>query len=107
MSCPFLQFESQDSRELKQIFEGQSHIHGTIRELNRKLDEVIGRQERTLSSISMMGTGVAPSGQQVSRTMLCSLLVKGMSIQIICFFKVEIALELNYTPILNCIYLYM
>lgn len=37
----------------------------TIRELNRKLDEVIGRQERTLSQISLIGNNVAqPSGGQ-------------------------------------------
>lgn len=45
-------FESDNQRELRQIFSGQSHIFDVLKDLHRKLDEVIGRQERTLSLIS-------------------------------------------------------
>ena len=59
----WFQFESMDERQLKMIFDGQTAIHQTMRELHRKLDEVVGRQERTMSQISLMGTGsVQPSG---------------------------------------------
>ena len=51
------QFEGQEARELKQIFQGQETIHRVVRDLSRKLDEVIGRQERTLSQLSIMGQG--------------------------------------------------
>ena len=46
------------------IYEGQSGIHNTIRELTRKLDEIIGRQERTLSSIAMIAQA-AQGGQPI------------------------------------------
>ncbi|ESO85090.1 hypothetical protein LOTGIDRAFT_168115 [Lottia gigantea] len=45
-------FESQNERELKMIFEGQSNIHLTMKDLNRKLDELLGRQELVLSRVS-------------------------------------------------------
>ncbi|GJQ88676.1 hypothetical protein Trydic_g22004, partial [Trypoxylus dichotomus] len=45
-------FETDSQRELRQIFQGQSHMFEVLRELGRKLDEVIGRQERTLSLMS-------------------------------------------------------
>jgi len=59
-------FEDQGARELKQIFEGQNVISTHVRDLHRKLDEVIGRQERTLSQISLMGqqTGSVQQQQQ-------------------------------------------
>lgn len=59
-------FETDQQRELRQIFMGQSQIFEVIRDLNRKLDEVIGRQERTLSMITAVqstGGAPAPSGQ--------------------------------------------
>lgn len=46
-------------------------MYDALRELNRKLDEIVGRQERTLSLVSMqsgaVSTGQAPpaAGQQV------------------------------------------
>ena len=52
--CHLFQFEEQGARELKQIFEGQNYIGKTVNDLHRKLDEVIGRQERTLSQLSIM-----------------------------------------------------
>ncbi|XP_060521569.1 protein ERGIC-53 [Cylas formicarius] len=51
-------FESDNQRELRQIFQGQNQIYDIIRDLNRKLDEVIGKQERTLSLISQQAGAV-------------------------------------------------
>lgn len=45
-------FESDNQRELRQIFSVQSQAFDVLKDLHRKLDEVIGRQERTLSLIS-------------------------------------------------------
>ncbi|KAK4884644.1 hypothetical protein RN001_000915 [Aquatica leii] len=56
-------YESDNQRELRQIFQGQSQMFDALRELNRKIDEIVGRQERTLSLISMVQQGVVPSGQ--------------------------------------------
>lgn len=55
-------FESDNQRELRQIFTGQSQMFEMMRELNRKLDEVVGRQERTLSLLSSVHAGVAAPG---------------------------------------------
>lgn len=52
-------FESDNQRELRQIFTGQSQMFEVLRELNRKLDEVVGRQERTLSLLSSVQAGGA------------------------------------------------
>ncbi|KDR19213.1 Protein ERGIC-53 [Zootermopsis nevadensis] len=54
-------FESDNQRELRQIFTGQSQMFEVLRELNRKLDEVVGRQERTLSLLSsVQASGAQP-----------------------------------------------
>ena len=50
-------FENDNQRELRQIFAGQSQMFDVMRELNRKLDEIVGRQERTLSLISQIQIG--------------------------------------------------
>ncbi|CAI9732606.1 protein ERGIC-53-like isoform X2 [Octopus vulgaris] len=52
-------FESQGERELKQIFEGQNSIYGTLRELNKRLDELSGRQELILSKVTSIQAPVA------------------------------------------------
>ncbi|XP_071551294.1 protein ERGIC-53-like isoform X2 [Panulirus ornatus] len=61
------EYESWEQRELRQIFTGQSQIHEVIRTLHIKMDEIIGRQERTLGLVSAvhsgMGGQVAPAGQ--------------------------------------------
>ncbi|XP_050723841.1 protein ERGIC-53-like isoform X1 [Eriocheir sinensis] len=61
------EYESWEQRELRQIFVGQSQIHEVIRQLHMKMDEIIGRQERTLGLVSAvhsgMGGQVAPVGQ--------------------------------------------
>lgn len=50
-------FESDSQRELRQIFQGQSQMYTLIHELSRKLDEVVGRQERTMSLITQVSQG--------------------------------------------------
>ncbi|XP_008560355.1 protein ERGIC-53 [Microplitis demolitor] len=50
-------FESDSQRELRQIFTGQSQMFEVLRELHKKLDETIGKQERTLSLISQLQVG--------------------------------------------------
>lgn len=53
-------FESEGQRELRQIFDGQMNIHNSVREVSRKLDELLGRQELVLAKVSSL-----PGGQQV------------------------------------------
>lgn len=53
----FEEYETDNQRELRQIFNGQSQMFDALRELHRKLDEIVGRQERTLSLISQVGQG--------------------------------------------------
>uniref|UniRef100_A0A6B2ECP4 Putative mannose lectin ergic-53 involved in glycoprotein traffic n=1 Tax=Phlebotomus kandelakii TaxID=1109342 RepID=A0A6B2ECP4_9DIPT len=48
-------FESDNQRELRQIWQAQSGMTEVVRELSRKMDEVIGRQERTLGLLSAAG----------------------------------------------------
>ncbi|XP_055385282.1 protein ERGIC-53 [Condylostylus longicornis] len=59
-------FESDNQRELRQIFQVQSHISDSVKDLSRKMDEVIGRQERTLGLLSaqpqIQGQQVAGGG---------------------------------------------
>ncbi|XP_046683141.1 LOW QUALITY PROTEIN: protein ERGIC-53 [Homalodisca vitripennis] len=64
-------YESDNQRELRQIFAGQSQVFEQVRVLSQKLDEVIGRQERTLSLLSNIQSGIpapqivqVPGGQQ-------------------------------------------
>lgn len=45
-------FESDSQWELRQVFTGISHVSESLKELNRKVDEVVGRQERLLSLAS-------------------------------------------------------
>ncbi|CAB4066398.1 LMAN1 [Lepeophtheirus salmonis] len=54
---------SDSDKELQQIFQGQSAIKDTINDLHRKMDEIIGRQERTLSLLSAGGQGFAQGNQ--------------------------------------------
>lgn len=62
------EWETGELRELRNIYQGQSQIHETIRTLHNKMDEIIGRQERTLGLVSavhtsMGGGQVVPTGQ--------------------------------------------
>ncbi|KAI4502645.1 hypothetical protein M0802_002557 [Mischocyttarus mexicanus] len=52
-------FETDNQRELRQIFSGQSQMSNVLKELSKKLDEVIGRQETTLSLLSQVQVGGA------------------------------------------------
>lgn len=53
-------FEDYNARELRQIWEAQTATHDQLRTLNTKLDEVIGRQERTLGLLSVQAGGGTP-----------------------------------------------
>jgi demethoxyubiquinone hydroxylase (CLK1/Coq7/Cat5 family) len=48
-------FSDQD-KELQQIYQGQSAMKDVLQDLHRKMDEIIGRQERTLSVISSVSS---------------------------------------------------
>lgn len=50
-------YETESQKELRQIFTGQSQMFDAMRELNRKLDEIVGRQERALSLIAQVQAG--------------------------------------------------
>jgi len=52
---------SEQDKELQQIFQGQSAMKEILADLHRKMDEIVGRQERTLSLISAGGVK-APAG---------------------------------------------
>lgn len=57
-------FETDSQRELRQVFSVQSQMYEAVKSLGNKLDEVIGRQERTLSLLSTIpGGGVPVHGQ--------------------------------------------
>nr|XP_034322732.1 protein ERGIC-53 [Crassostrea gigas] len=65
-------FEAQEDRELRMIFDGQNEMHNTLKELNRKLDELMGRQEMVLSRVSQLTGGnvqVAQGGAAPPLTM--------------------------------------
>ncbi|XP_031787403.1 protein ERGIC-53 [Nasonia vitripennis] len=55
-------FESDNQRELRQIFSGQTQTYDAIRTLSGKLDEIVGRQERMLSLISQIQLGGVQTG---------------------------------------------
>lgn len=65
-------YDSPQQRELRQIFEGQAHMFEGLKAMHRKLDEMLGRQERTLSLVSSVqqqqgavaAAGGAPPQQQ-------------------------------------------
>lgn len=58
-------FETDNQRELRQIWQSQTHMSDLLKDLSRKVDEVIGRQERTMSllSINAQQQGGAPPPQ--------------------------------------------
>lgn len=45
-------FETDSQRELGMIFAGQSKMFDALRDIQRKMDEIVGRQERTLGLMS-------------------------------------------------------
>ena len=61
-------FEDENIRELKQIFQGQSAMNEVLRDLHRKMDEIIGRQERSLSALTaIQNSGVRAGGGTVQQ----------------------------------------
>lgn len=56
MENPEEWFETDSQRELGQIFAGQSKMFDALRDIQRKMDEIVGRQERTLGLISTIQT---------------------------------------------------
>lgn len=46
-------FETDSQRELRQIWQSQTHMSDLLKDLSRKVDEVIGRQERTMGLLSI------------------------------------------------------
>lgn len=58
-------FEEEQIRELRQIFQGQSDLRVLVQTLSKKLDEIVGRQETTISLVSSIqhgaGVPVAPA----------------------------------------------
>lgn len=58
-------YETDNQRELRQIFQSQKQMVDHLRDLSRKMDEVVGRQERTLGLLSTNArAGGAPQQQQ-------------------------------------------
>lgn len=55
-------FESDNQRELRQIWQAQSSMTEVLRDLTRKMDDMIARQERTMGLIA--GQGGIPQQQQ-------------------------------------------
>lgn len=56
MENPEEWFETDNQRELGQIFAGQSKMFDALRDIQRKMDDLVGRQERTLSLMSAIQT---------------------------------------------------
>ncbi|GFN88970.1 ergic-53 like protein [Plakobranchus ocellatus] len=56
-------FQGQNEKELRQIFDGQNMIHQALREMGRKVDELVGRQEMVISRLNSMPTGQQVGGQ--------------------------------------------
>lgn len=57
-------FETDNARELRQIWQSQTHVIDVIKELSRKMDEMIGRQERTMGLLSINAQQGQGQGQQ-------------------------------------------
>ena len=56
-------FEDDNIRELKQIFQGKSSMKEVMKDLHRKMDEIIGRQERVLSVLTNIQNSGVRGGQ--------------------------------------------
>ena len=57
-------FEEEQIRELRQIFQGQSEVRALVQGLSRKLDEIVGRQETTISLVTSIQASGFAIGQQ-------------------------------------------
>ncbi|RUS83961.1 hypothetical protein EGW08_008267 [Elysia chlorotica] len=58
------QFQGQNEKELRQIFDGQNVIHQELRDMGRKVDELMGRQEMVISRLNSLPAGQQLGGQQ-------------------------------------------
>ena len=67
MANPEDWFESESQRELGQIFAGQSKMFDALRDIQRKMDEIVGRQERTLGLISTIQSNPGTSARLMFR----------------------------------------
>lgn len=56
-------FETDNQREMRQIWQSQTQMTDLLKDLSRKMDEVIGRQERTLGLVSVQAQGGVPPAQ--------------------------------------------
>lgn len=57
-------FETDNQRELRQIWQSQTHMSDILKELSRKMDEIIGRQERTMGLLSINAQQPQTAGGQ-------------------------------------------
>lgn len=54
---PSDEYDTLGEREFQQILSAQGEVHNILRNLNHKLDEILGKQERSLSMMSALQTG--------------------------------------------------
>lgn len=54
---PSDEYDTLGEREFQQILSAQGEVHDILRNLNHKLDEILGKQERSLSMMSALQTG--------------------------------------------------
>ncbi|XP_039747820.1 protein ERGIC-53 [Pararge aegeria] len=59
-------FESDGQRELRQIFQGLGQIQDVMRDLHKKVDEVIGKQSNSLSLLSAVYSHAQGQGLQAA-----------------------------------------
>jgi len=57
------QFMGDSEKELRMIFQGQEAMSDAMRSLNQKMDEIIGRQERSLSMLTSIQNKPGGGGQ--------------------------------------------
>ncbi|KAI0227060.1 Protein ERGIC-53 [Lamellibrachia satsuma] len=69
-------YESQDIRELNLIYAGQNAIHDTMQELNKKIDNLVSRNDRIATQIDARGqpVGGGATGGTIGRVDLEELL---------------------------------
>lgn len=63
-SDPSDEYDTLGEREFQQILSAQGEVHDILRNLNHKLDEILGKQERSLSMMSSLQTGAYQHPQQ-------------------------------------------
>lgn len=54
---PSDEYDTLGEREFQQILSAQGEVHDILRSLNHKLDEILGKQERSLSMMSALQSG--------------------------------------------------